>query len=73
MLAWDLVKLYDECFRTYVNASYDDMDIFLFVILCKTWCLDMIRDPHHSVLYTLLSYCIGLFINFAMRPTYLTP
>jgi hypothetical protein len=33
MLAWDLVKLYDECFRTYVNASYDDMGII--VILCK--------------------------------------
>jgi hypothetical protein len=29
------VKLYDECFRTYVNASYDDMSIFLFVILRK--------------------------------------
>jgi hypothetical protein len=29
------VKLYDDCFRTYVNASYDDMGIFLFAILCK--------------------------------------
>jgi hypothetical protein len=29
------VKFLDECFRTYANASYDDMGIFLFVILCK--------------------------------------
>jgi hypothetical protein len=29
------VKLYDECFRAYANASYDDMGIFIFVILCK--------------------------------------
>jgi hypothetical protein len=28
-----LVKLYVECFHTYVNASY--MGIFLFAILCK--------------------------------------
>jgi hypothetical protein len=29
------VKHYDEYFRTYANASYDDMGIFIFVILYK--------------------------------------
>jgi hypothetical protein len=71
------VKLYDICFHTYVNPSYDDMDIFLFVILCKHGVRDDWRPTSFSFIYLAIilhrivyKLCNAPSLSYTMKSCY---